>query len=218
MVRGAAGTAGNSELAGELTTPTFASVLVRGLPGFLREGFLPLAAFYVAWRLAGTVAGIAAATGVSLALYLHERRAGRDGLLVRIALAFVVVQGAIGLLSGSATVYLATPVVANAVWAAAFLASAAIGRPLAGMLACAWYPFQPAFRESARFKRVYGIESVVWGVYLLLRSALRLFALLHGGVGGFVVVTALTGTPVMLALVAWSVWYAIRKLSDEDDA
>ena len=111
-----------------------------------------------------------------------------------------MVQAAIGLVSGSPTVYLATPVVANAVWAAAFLASAAIGRPLAGMLACAWYPFQPAFRESARFKRVYGIESVVWGVYLLLRSALRLFALLHGGVGGFVVVTALTGTPVMTYL------------------
>jgi hypothetical protein len=143
-------------------------VLARGLPGFLREGFLPLAAFYAGWRLSGTVVGIAAATGASLALYAYERRAGRDGLLVRLALAFVVVQAAAGLVTGSATVYLAAPVVANAVWAAAFLA----------------------------------------------RAGLRLAAL-HHGVGSFVFVTFLTGTPAMLALLAWSIWFAIRKLADE---
>jgi hypothetical protein len=215
MVRGAAGTTG-SELAGSaLEAPTFASVLFRGLPGFLREGFLPVAAFYVGWRLGGTAVGIACATAVSVALYGFERRAGRDGLLVRLSLAFVVVQASIGLVSGSANVYLATPVVANAVWAAAFLGSAAIGRPLAGALACAWYPFPPEFRRTAAFKRVYGIESVVWGVYLLARSGLRLGALLRGGVGSFVVVTFATGTPVMLALVAWSIWFAIRKLSGD---
>jgi uncharacterized protein DUF3159 len=240
MVRGAAGTAGSSELAGELaatprqsrvtgfstshggggaapaTPPTFASVLFRGLPGFLREGFLPLAAFYVGWRLAGTVTGIAAATAVSVGLYVYERRAGRDGLLVRIALAFVVVQAAIGLLSGSATVYLATPVVANAVWGLAFLGSAAIGRPLAGALACAWYPFPEEIRRTRTFRRVYGVESIVWGVYLLGRSGLRLLAL-SAGVGSFVVVTVATGTPLMLGLVAWSIWYAIRKLSDDEE-
>jgi len=197
--------------------PTFGSVLFRGLPGFLREGFLPLAAFYVAWRVGGTAVGIAAATGVSLVLYGYERRAGRDGLLVRLALAFVVAQAAIGFVSGSTTVYLATPVVANAVWGLAFLGSVAIGRPLAGALACAWYPFPPAFRETAAFKRVYGIESVVWGAYLLGRSGLRLLALLHGGIGGFVVGTLATGMPMMLALVAWSIWYAIRKLSTDDE-
>ena len=167
----------------------------------------------MAWRLWGTAAGITAATAVSAALYLYERRSGRDGLLVRIALAFVVVQAAIGLVSGSATVYLATPVVANAVWGLAFLGSAAIGRPLAGALACAWYPFPPAFRQTAAFKRVYGVESVVWGLYLLARSGLRLLAL-TAGVGSFLVVTFATGTPLMLALVAWSIWYAIRRLSD----
>lgn len=213
MVRGAAGTAGSD--GDVLTTPTFGSVLFRGLPGFLREGFVPLAAFYAAWRLWGTAAGIAAATAVSAALYLYERRSGRDGLLVRLALAFVVVQAAIGLVSGSATLYLATPVVANAVWGLAFLGSAAIGRPLAGALACAWYPFPPAFRQTTAFKRVYGVESVVWGLYLLARSGLRLLAL-TAGVGSFLVVTFATGTPLMLALVAWSIWYAIRRLSDDE--
>ena len=150
----------------------------------------------------------------ALALYLYERRAGRDGLLVRVSLGFVVVQSAIGLGTSSATVYLAGPVVANAVWGAVFLGSAAVGRPVVGALACAWYPFRPAFRASAEFRRVYGLESVVWGFYLLARGVLRLAVLLHGGVGSFVIVTFLTGTPAMLGLLAWSVWYALRKFAD----
>jgi hypothetical protein len=212
LVRGTAGTAGSGN---SLAAPTFTSVLAQGLPGFLREGFLPLAAFYAGWRVSGTAAGIAAAALVSLLLYGYERRAGRDGLLVRLALLFIVIQSAVGLFTASATVYLATPVVAGAVWGVAFLGSAAAGRPLAGALACAWYPFPPEFRRTKQFKRVYGLESVVWGLYLLGRSGLRLLALLHGGVGALVIVGFVTGTPVMLGLLAWSIWYAIRKLSDD---
>lgn len=214
-MRGTVGTAGSGNSTVGLAAPSFRSVVARGLPGFLREGFLPLAAFYAGWRLSGTSAGIAAAALVALLLCGYERRAGRDGLLVRLTLLFVAVQSAVGLLTASATAYLATPVVAGAVWGLAFLGSAAAGRPLAGALACAWYPFPPEFRRTKQFRRVYGFESVVWGLYLLGRSGVRLLALLHGGVGSLVLVTSLTGTPAMLGLIAWSIWYAIRTLSDD---
>ena len=123
-----------------LTKPTFRGVLLTGLPGFLREGFLPLGAFYVGLRLSGLGVGIAASVAVSVLIYLYERRAGRDALVVRLSLAFVALQSAAGLVAHSAVVYLAQPVLANAAWGFAFLISAAIGRPLAGALACAWYP------------------------------------------------------------------------------
>ena len=213
VVSAAAGTAE----ARELTAPTFRSVLLTGLPGFLREGFLPLGAFYGGLRLGGLGAGISAAAAASVAVYLYERRAGREGLLVRLSLAFVAVQSAVGLLTHSATVYLAQPVIANAAWGVAFLVSAAVRRPLAGALACAWYPFPRSYRETDRFRSVYSVESVVWGVYLLARSGLRLAALLAGGVEGFTVVAFLTGPPLMLALIAWSIRYAIRNLADEED-
>ena len=45
MVQAAAGTVAEPDQGG-LTAPTFRSVLFTGLPGFLREGFLPLGAFY----------------------------------------------------------------------------------------------------------------------------------------------------------------------------
>lgn len=83
------------------------------------------------------------------------------------------------------------------------------------MLACAWYPFSPEFRRTALFKRVYGVESVVWCLYMVGRSALRLVVLLEAGVGGYLLLV-ITGTPLTLALLVWSIWYAVRRLDDDE--
>jgi len=214
-VPGAAGAIAEQKDSG-LSEPTFWGVLMTGLPGFLREGFLPLGAFYAGLRLDGLAAGIAAAAAASVLVYLYERRAGRDALLVRISLGFVVVQSIVGLAANSATVYLAQPVLLAAAWGLAFLISIPLGRPLAGTLACAWYPFPRWLKESADFKRVYSVESVVWGAYFLARSALRLVVLLHGSLESFLLIVFLTGTPVMLVLLAWSIRYAIRSLADTE--
>jgi hypothetical protein len=60
------------------------------------------------------------------------------------------------------------------------------------------------------------MQSVVWGVYCLARAALRLFVLLHSGVGGFVVISLVTGFPVLFALVLWGIWHARRVFSRLD--
>jgi hypothetical protein len=215
VVPGAAGAIAEREDAG-LKEPTFWGVLLTGLPGFLREGFLPLGAFYAGLRLEGLAAGIVAAALASVLIYLYERRAGRDALLVRISLGFVIVQSIVGLAANSTTVYLAQPVLLAAAWGLAFLISIPLGRPLAGTLACAWYPFPRWLKESEDFKRVYGVESVVWGAYFLARSAMRLVVLLQGSVESFLLIVFLTGTPVMLVLLAWSIRYAIRGLADAE--
>lgn len=209
---GAARTAERDDRA--LTDPSFRRILVGGLPGFLREGFLPLAAFYVGYRLSGLTVGIACSTAASALIYLQERRAGREGLVVRLALVFILVRAGVGLFTHSTTAYLAAPVLANAAWGLGFLGSIAVGRPLAGALACAWYPFTPESRRTPEFRRVFSFESAVWGLYLLAAAAVRATALLEGGVGSFVVVSVLAGSPATLALIAWSIWYATRKLTD----
>jgi Protein of unknown function (DUF3159) len=212
MVRAPAATHAPQEE--ELTAPTFLEVFRTGAPGFLREGFLPLGAFYVGLRLDGLAAGIVTSAAVSLLIYLHERKAGREGLLVRLSLLFVAVQSAVGLAANSTVVYLAQPVLVAAVWGFAFLVSVPLGRPLAGSLASAWYPFPYWFRETPAFKRVFGIESLVWAAYFLARSGLRLTILLWGSLESFFAVTIVTGTPVMLLILAWSIRYSIRRLSD----
>jgi hypothetical protein len=216
MVPGAAATVAERDEGG-LTRPTLSGILRAGGPGFLREGFLPLGAFYVGLKLEGLAAGIAAAAVVSVLIYLYERRAGRDGLLVRISLGFIAVQSVVGLAADSTTVYLAQPVLIAAVWGLAFLISIPIGRPLAGALACAWYPFPRWFRQTDEYKRVFGVESAVWGAYFLGRSGLRLAALLNGSLENFLLVSFLTGTPAMLLLLVWSIRYSIRNLDASPD-
>jgi intracellular septation protein A len=215
MVREALETSAQRDESG-LEEPTFRGILLTGLPGFLREGFLPLGAFYGGLRLSGLAAGIAVSTVASLLIYLYERRIGRDGLLVRISLAFVLVQGAIGLAADSTTVYLAQPVLVNAAWGLAFLVSAAIRRPLAGALACAWYPFPREFRQTEAFKRVFGAQSLVWGAYFLARSGMRMAALLYGSLGSFLAVVFVTGMPVMFLLILWSIRHSMRGLTSSE--
>jgi hypothetical protein len=201
-----------------VTEPTFGGILRTGLPAFLREGFLPLGAFYVGLRLGGLPFGIAASTVAAAVVYLVERRAGRDALLVRLSLGFVIVQGVVGLAADSTTVYLAQPVLLTAAWGLAFVVSVPIRRPLAGALACAWYPFPRWFRETEPFKRVFGVESLVWGTYFFARSGIRLAALLYGSLEDFLLIVFLTGTPAMLALMVWSIRYAMRRLAETDPA
>ena len=136
---------------------------------------------------------------------------------MRLSLAFVLVQAGVGLAAHSATVYLAQPVLANAVFGLVYLASVYVGRPLMGAIAMAWYPFPEEVRRSRTFKRTFGVESVVWGLYLLARSGIRLAVLLQGSLGAFLVVNLVTGLPVTFALVAWSVWYAIRAFERTDE-
>ncbi|MFL5959040.1 MAG: hypothetical protein ACJ75G_02060 [Gaiellaceae bacterium] len=157
---------------------------------------------------------ITASAAASLLVYLYERRAGREALLVRLSLGFVAIQSVVGMAAHSTTVYLAQPVLAAAAWGFAFLLSVPLGRPLAGSFASAWYPFPRSVRETADFRRVFGIISLVWAAYFLARSALRLAILLRGSLESFLAVTFLTGTPVMLVLFAWSIRYSIRRLSD----
>jgi Protein of unknown function (DUF3159) len=194
----------------DLPEPSFRSILLAGAPRFAREAFGPVLAFYIGLELAGLVVGIVLASTVGIALDLYERRRGRGGALALLSVAFVLVQAVVGLATDSAAVYLAQPVVVGAIWGLANIGSAIVGRPLAGVLADAWYPFPPEVKASRTYRRVFGIESVVWGVYLLARSGIRMYVLASGSIGGFVVVQLATGLPFTIALVAWSIWYAVR--------
>jgi hypothetical protein len=197
----------------DLPEPTWASMLGRGLPQFVGEAVAPVLVFFAVWKLAGLGPAIAASTVVYLALAVMLLRRGRDVTLIAIGAVFVVIQALVGLVSHSATVYLAQPVVLSALWSLAYFASVAVGRPLIGVFASAWYPFPPWFRASAPFKREFGMQSIVWGIYCLARAALRLFVLLRSGVGGFVLISLVTGFPFFFALVFWGIWHARRAFS-----
>jgi len=202
----------------ELPEPTWRSLLGRGLPQFASEAVAPVIVFYAAWKTYGLGSAIAASTAAYLVLAVWLVRRGRDVGLVALGATFVVIQALVALAAHSATVYLAQPVVLSALWAVAYFVSAAIGRPLIGIFANAWYPFPRWFRETAPYRHEFGLQSVVWGIYCLARAALRLIVLLQSGIGGFVLVSVVTGAPVFIALVAWGIWHARRSFGRLDVA
>src|SRR5262245_24475918 len=179
-------------------------------PRFARDSILPPVAFYVAWKLVGLTAGIAAATLASVAVWWWERRQARSGAGASIGLAIALGQALAGLTTGSAVAFFAPGVAVNALYGLAFFVSVALGRPLAGLFAADTYPFPPAVRASATFRRVFSRVSIAWGAYLLLRSAVRVLALARGDVDVIVVVNVLTGVPFTAALTTWSIWYGVR--------
>jgi len=194
----------------EAPDPSWRFLMQRGLPTFAVEGFAPVLLFYGIWKVASLAPAIVAATALSGAIVWWQARQGRGGGLAVVTAIFLVIQAAVGLASHSATVYLAQPVVLSALWGVAYFGSVAVGRPLVGVFANAWYPFPPEFRASEPYRREFGLQSVVWGVYCLARAGLRLFALLGAGVGGFVLVSLVTGVPMLIALVFWGIWHARR--------
>jgi intracellular septation protein A len=202
---------------GELSEPpepTWRFLLGRGLPQFAAEAVVPVLVFYAAWRWAGLGAGIAASTVASLAIAVWLVRRRRDVGVVAIGVVFVVIQAGVALAAHSTTVYLAQPVVLSALWAVAYAASVVVGRPLIGVFAAAWYPFPAEFRAGRAFKREFGLQSLVWAAFCLARATVRLYVLLHSGVGGFLIASILTGLPPYGALVAWGAWHAKRSFRD----
>jgi intracellular septation protein A len=189
---------------------TLKSLLLGGGPRFSRDAFGPPLAFYLAWKVGGLIPGIATATVVALVAYRYERKHDRPGLMARLSLGFIVVQAVVGLVARSAVVYLAQPVLLSAVFGLAFVGSVAARRPLAGMFAMEIYPFPDEVRASATFRRVFGRVSLVWGIYLLVRSVTRLAALSHGRIEAFLAVNLVTGVPLTAALMSWSIWYGLR--------
>jgi hypothetical protein len=220
MVRAAGTPATPSQLddLDDLPSPTWRSLVARGMPQFAAEALLPVGTFYVAWRAGGLAAGIVASTVVAVVLAAILLRAGRDVGLVVASAVFVVIQAVVGLASGSATVYLAQPVVLSALWGIAYAGSVALGRPLVGVFAGAWYPFPAWFRASAPFRREFGMQSLVWAAYCFARAGLRLVLLLHSGIGAFVLVSFVTGTPIVVLLVGWGLWHARRAFARLDVA
>lgn len=185
------------------------TILRAGGPRFIANAGFPVLFFYVGWKLSGLLVGVLLATAVGIGAYLYERHKERPGMIARLALAFVIIQGAVGLAFGSAKVYLAQPVILNLLLGLVFLVTTLRGKPFAGSFADELYAFPPEVKQSETFKRAFARVSIVWAVYFLFRSLVRLY-MLKWSVDAFVVVNVITGFPIVAALVSWSVWYITR--------
>lgn len=196
--------------------PNPRAMLRAGAARVVRDSLLPLAAFYAGWKLVGLLAGIAVATAVALAVWQYERRRGRPGAVARITLGLVFIRAAVGLLSGSARVYLAQDAAVDILLALAFSGSLALRRPLTAVYAREIFPVPGEIERSETYASIFRRTTIVWTCYFLCCAAVRLAVLFSASVDVYVLVAALTGAPVIVALLVWSVWFSIRSLRSSE--
>ncbi|HYE93414.1 MAG TPA: VC0807 family protein [Terriglobales bacterium] len=190
--------------------PSFGSLLFGSGPRFLRDAFGPTVVFYLGWKLHGLLLGVAAATVLTIVIYVWERRRERPGVAARIGLAIALVQAGAALISGSPIGYFAPPIVVSAVYGLTFLGSVVIGKPLVAVFAREAYPMRPEVRAHPAVQRTFARLSLAWGGYMLFRSAFRLVVLLTFSIDFYVLINVLTATPGTVGMLAWSFWYGLR--------
>jgi intracellular septation protein A len=181
-----------------------------------RDAFGPLLAFFVGWKLAGLYVGIAAAVAVGLLLYAYERRHGRPGMVVRLALGLVLVRASVGLVTGSTSTYLAQEIAIDCLLGTVFLGSVAVRRPVTELFAREIFPVPDSVRESPEYLGMFALIGVVWGSYFLLRAAVRLVAFLTLSKNAYLAVVAASDVPFLLGVLAWSVWFAGRRMRSSE--
>lgn len=190
--------------------PSARDLILGSGPRFAGEGFGPIAAFYIGWKLVGLALGIVMATAVGVAAYRFARRSERSGNMAKLALGFVLIQALVGLASNSAIVYLGQSVLTSGILGLVFLGSVVLGRPLAGVFAQDAFAFPDEVKASRTFRRTFGTVSLVWGTYLVTRAVLRMVILASSSIDFYVGINVATGPPMMAVLMTWSLWYGRR--------
>jgi hypothetical protein len=180
--------------------PPTGAVIRRAAPRLLRDGFGPLAIFFAGWKLIGLSAGIGMAMLFGVAVFTHERRAGRPAMIVRVALVLVLLRSVVGFSSGNARVYLAQEVAIDTLIACLVLGLLVKGRPLAAVFAREIYPLPQEMSESPTFKKAMST----------ITALVRLTALLTLSTDRYVLVSALSDAPFLVAILAWSVHHTSR--------
>jgi intracellular septation protein A len=190
--------------------PAVGSVVRSAGPRLVRDAFGPLAIFFTGWKLIALPVGIALAMLFGAAVYAHERRNERPAIIVRVALVFVLIRGVVGLASNSARVYLSMEIGLDVLIACIVLGLLARGRPLAALFAEEVFPLPTEMSDSDTFRHAMRTITLVWGLYFLVRSFVRLGALLTLTTDGYVLVASLSDAPFLIAILAWSVRYTTK--------
>jgi hypothetical protein len=191
------------------------AVVRRAGPRFVRDAFGPLACFFVGWKLIDLTAGILIAAAFGLAIFVHERRAKRPGVVVRVALVLVAIRAIVGFSSGSASAYLAQEIGIDILLGCVVLWSLRTERPFTSWFTAEVFPLPGEIVESETYTRAMRFTTSVWGCYFFIRALVRLLALVTLSTNSYALVIALSDAPFLIALLAWSVYYVTNVFRED---
>src|SRR5919107_6367562 len=189
--------------------PTLAEAV--GGPLGVAETSLPAVAFVVAYTASGSDTNRAADVAVGLALVLTVARLARrespqhalSGLIGVGFAAFVATR------SGRAEDFFLPGLLANALYASAFLVSLAVRRPLVGIIVTKLDGEDDRWREDPRRMRAFARATWLWAGLFLLRLVIQLPLYLAGAVVALGVARTALGLP-LFGLGLYLTWLLVR--------
>jgi hypothetical protein len=196
---------------GEPDAPPSLAGAVGGPLGMV-ESALPAVVFVAVYSLSGSNTNLSAIVAVGLALVLTVARLVRrespqhalSGLVGVAFAAFIAAR------SGRAEDFFLPGLLANAVYASAFIASIAVRRPLVGIIVGALDGEGQAWRDHPDRLRAFTRASWLWAGIFLTRLAVQLPLYLAGAVVALGVAKTAMGLP-LLALGLWLTWGLVHR-------
>jgi hypothetical protein len=192
------------------STPTLAESV--GGPLGMLETALPTAAFVIAYAITGSDTNTAAIVAVVLAVVLSgarlvRRESPRHALTGLVGVAFAAFIAA---RSGRAENFFLPGLLANAAYAAAFIVSIAVRRPLVGEIVSRLDGEGPEWRDDPVRMRAFTRASWLWAGLFLARLVVQTPLYLAGAVVALGIARTAMGLP-LFGLGAWITWRMVRR-------
>jgi hypothetical protein len=183
-----------------------------GGPLGMLESALPAVVFVAVYSLSGSDTNLSATVAVGLALVLTVARLARresprhalSGLIGVVFAAFIAAR------SGSAENFFLPGLLANAVYASAFVISIAARRPLVGIIVGALDGEGRDWRDEPDRLRAFTRASWLWAGIFLTRLAVQLPLYLSGAVVALGIAKTAMGIP-LFALGLWLTWRLVHR-------
>lgn len=190
--------------------PTTLAAAVGGVLG-MAEATIPAVAFVVAYTASGSDTNTAATVAVGLALVLTVARLARrqspvhaiSGLIGVAFAAFIATR------SGQAENFFLPGLLANAAYAAAFLISLAVRRPLVGVIVTKLDGEGDDWRRDPPRLRAFVRATWLWAGLFLTRLLVQLPLYLGGAVVALGIAKTAMGVP-LFGLGLWLTWLLVR--------
>jgi hypothetical protein len=193
------------------TPPPSLSEVIGGPLG-VAETSLPAVAFVIAYTASGSDTNTAAAVAVGLAVLLAAARLVRrespqhalSGLIGVGFAAFIATR------SGKAENFFLPGLLANALYASAFLVSLAVRRPLVGIIVTKLDGEDAGWRNDPRRMRAFVRATWLWAGIFVLRLVVQLPLYLAGAVVALGIARTALSLP-MFGLGLWLTWLLVRR-------
>jgi hypothetical protein len=170
-----------------LEMPATRVTLRHAVPVVVEAVIGPLVIFYPLLMLGGLRAALVGALCWSYAALIRRLRRGeRASALLVLGTLLLTIRTVISLVTGSAFLYFAQPLVGTIAIAVVLLVSALAGRPFTQRFAHDFCPIDPEILARPRIHRFFRQISVLWAATLLLNSGLVLWLLLSSSLHAFV--------------------------------